>query len=309
MSFSPEYLPDDPHQLEEWISDQENNEPALKEHAQAKIVWADSANKSKTDYALVYLHGFKASHGEGNPVHKRVAGSLDFNLYLSRLEGHGLNVSRPLSELTADALKASARNAFEVGRKIGRKVIIMGTSTGASLGLFLAAQQELWNVISGLVLYSPLIQFHGSSQLFLGHRLPRALLQIIPGRNYLIQAEEGASAEENKIWYSSYSLQGALALGKFIQNTMTEETFSRVRCPAFTGYYYKDRRRQDKVVSVDAIKGMHEQLGVNDDLKVLKNYPDSGSHVICSGLLSGSTNRLVKDTCRFISEKIIEDSL
>lgn len=306
MSFSPENLPDNPHQLEEWINEQENNEQALKEHARAKIVWADPANKIKTDYALVYLHGFKASHGEGNPVHKRVAETLDFNLYLSRLDGHGLNVSNPLSELTADVLKKSAQKALEVGRKIGRKVIIMGTSTGGSLGLYLAAQPELRDVISGLVLYSPLVRFYGSSQLFLGHRLPRTLLRIIPGKNYLIQGEEGTSPEENKIWYSTYALQGALALGKFIQDAMTEETFSRVRCPAYTGYYYKNEGQQDKVVSVDAIKDMHKQLGVDSTFKVLKNYPDSGAHVICSGLLSSSTNRLVKDTCHFIREKVIE---
>ncbi|HKL19083.1 MAG TPA: hypothetical protein VJ905_08940 [Halalkalibaculum sp.] len=308
MPFSPEKLPDDPQELEQWIREQESSEPSIKDQARAKILWADTTQKSKTAYAIVYLHGFKASHGEGKPVHRQVAESLGLNLYLCRLKGHGLNVSEPLKNLSADDLMESALKALAIGRKIGEKIIIMGTSTGASLGLYLASKAELKDVISGLVLYSPLVEFYGSSQWFLGHSIPRALMKIIPGRNYPIKAEPASSPEENKIWYPSYALQGALALGEFIQNAMTEETFSRVECPTFTGYYYKSEKRQDKVVSVEAIKRMHRSLGVHNSIKILKNYPDSGTHVICSGLVSGSINRLKKDTCRFIKDKIISDS-
>ena len=307
MSFSTESLPEEPQELEQWICKQEDSDPSVKDHARAKIVWADPAKKDKTAYALVYLHGFKASHGEGNPVHRQVAEALGLNLYLCRLEGHGLKVSEPLKDLTAEALQESAQRALAIGRKIGEKVIIMGTSTGASLGLHLASQPELKSVISGLVLYSPLIAFYGSSQWFLGHSIPRALMKFVPGKNYLIKAEEGSSPEEDNIWYSAYALQGALALGEYIQRAMTRETFSRVECPTFTGYYYKNKKQQDKVVSVEAIKEMHYSLGVEDSLKKLNNYPDSGTHVICSGLFSGSINRLKKDTCRFIRGKIFSE--
>ncbi|MDX1586046.1 MAG: hypothetical protein R3222_04860, partial [Balneolaceae bacterium] len=228
MPHSFDNLPEDPEKLETWIDQQESSEPSIKEHARAKIMWADPATKSKSEYALVYLHGFKASHGEGKPVHKRVAKTLGMNLYLSRLEGHGLKTSNPLEHLSAENLKTSARKALAVGRNIGDKVIIMGTSTGGSLGLYLAAQPELKDSVSGLVLYSPLVRFYGSSQWYLGHGIPRALLRVIPGRNYRIKADPGASPEEDAIWYSTYSLQGALALGKFIQQSMTADTFSRV---------------------------------------------------------------------------------
>ncbi len=307
MSLLPENLPDEPWELEQWISKQEASEPSVKDNARADIVWADPGEKSKTKYALVYLHGFKASHGEGNPVHRQVAESLGLNLYLSRLQGHGLDVSEPLKDLTADDLKESAFKTLAIGQKLGDNVILMGTSTGASLGLFLAAQPELKDAISGLVLYSPLIKFYGSSQWFLGYRMPRSLLKIIPGRNYLIKAEPGSSPEEDTIWYPRYALQGVLALGNFIQHAMTRQTFTQVECPTFTGYYYKNEKQQDKVVSVGAIKTMHRSLGTNKKLKVLKNYPDAGTHVICSGLISRSTNRLKSDSCRFIEEKIFSD--
>lgn len=291
--------------MEAWITEQEDAHPSVKDHARAKIVWADPQEKEKTDYSLVYLHGFKASHGEGNPVHRQIAEMCGMNLYLSRLEGHGLNISKPFKNLSVTSFTDSALNALVIGENIGDKVIIMGTSTGASLGLYLASRPEFNTNIAGLVLYSPLIKFYGFSQWFLGHEITRKMMGIIPGTDYTLKGELGSSKEENKIWYSSYALQGALTLGKLIQDTMKDETFSRVTCPTFTGYYYKSKEQQDKVVSVEAIKKMHEELGVKNESKVLKNYPDAGTHVICSGLVSRSTERLKEETCRFIKEKIV----
>src|SRR5690348_93971 len=57
---------------------------------QAQIVWADSTMK-KTEYAIVYLHGFFASQMEGDPVHRDFAKEFGCNLYLARLADHGID--------------------------------------------------------------------------------------------------------------------------------------------------------------------------------------------------------------------------
>lgn len=294
-------LPCSPTELELWIEDQENNAPAIKESARAGIVWADPGKKNKTEFSLVYLHGFKASHREGHPIHRQVAQSIGCNLYLSRLEGHGLDIKKPLLDLSASSFEASDRKALAIGEKIGEKVIIMGTSTGASLGLLLAGQSETSKNIAALILYSPLVKFYGYSQWLLGNRFTRAVLKIIPGKKYMLSATPGSIDAEKEIWYHRYALQGVLALGEFVQKNMTTSTFANVTCPVFIGYYYKNEREQDKVVSVAAIKKMFTKLGTKPGKKILRNFPESRTHVIGSGLISGSTENVKNETIRFLS--------
>lgn len=297
-------LPDKPEALDTWLRKQENKVPNIRESARASIVWADPARKKKTDYALVYLHGFKASHPEGSPIHREVARHFGWNLYLSRLEGHGLEVAKPLMNLRSSSLKRSALQALAVGQKLGNNIILMGTSTGGSLSLFLATQPQLKKNIRALILYSPLIKFYGSNQWLLGNHVGRNLLKLIPGKHYLLTSEPGFSASEKEIWYQSYALQGAFALGEFIQETMTPSLFSKVNIPIFTGYYYKNSTEQDKVVSVEAIKSMYEYLATPEPQKVLKNYPEVGTHVICFGLLSKSIEEIKSDTIGFLEDHI-----
>ena len=296
----PKDLPDDLHALEDWLKQQEHSVTNVKAAAQASIIWADPDKKQRTEYVLVYLHGFKASHPEGDPIHRQVAAHFGWNLFLSRLEGHGLNVEKPLSDLQPGSLEASAEKALAIGKKLGEKVILMGTSTGGSLSLYLAGQNQSNNKIKALILYSPLIRFYSYNHLLLGSGIGRKLLKVISGRSYMLKSEPGISARENEIWYSSYAMQGALTLGEFVQKTMKPSLFDKVQTPTFTGFYYKNRREQDKGVSVEAIKYMYEHLATTAPQKTLRNYPKSGTHVISSGLLSKSINEIRNDTIQFL---------
>jgi esterase/lipase len=303
-SFTPTDLPDDPVALDEWLQRQEDRIPNLKSSARASIVWADTARKKKTEFALVYLHGFKACHPEGHPIHREVARYFGWNLYLSRLEGHGLDVKKPLAGLKPASLLRSALKSIAVGEKLGKKVILMGTSTGGSLSLYLAGNPKRNSSIKALLLYSPLIEFYSFNQWLLGNNLGRSLLSVLPGRGYMLKSEPGMTDREDEIWYPRYALQGALSLGKFVQETMKAELFARVKVPTFIGYYYKNRKEQDRVVSVDAIKNMYAQLGTSHSQKLLRNYPEAGTHVISSGLLSRNIEELKNDSIRFLNRHI-----
>src|SRR5688572_20313702 len=59
---------------------------------EARIIWA-GAEGQKTPYSVVYLHGFSASEKEGDPVHRDFAALNGYNLYLSRLDEHGIDTS------------------------------------------------------------------------------------------------------------------------------------------------------------------------------------------------------------------------
>lgn len=296
-------IPDKPKILEEWVNSREEAVKTLKPESRATIKWADPGFKEKTPYVVLYLHGFKASHGEGFPVHQKVARQLGANLFLSRLDKHGLNDPGAFLDLEPEDLISSAEEAFEIAQSLGDRVIIMGTSTGGSLALHLAGQDRFKPATSCLILYSPLIDFFGIKSLFLSNQIGRNLLRIIPGKKYRINSP--GTPEENVIWYPSYHLQGALALGELIQKNMTEDLFAQISCPAFVGYYCKNLFNRDTLISVSALKRMTRQLGTPAPKKKLVNFPFAQTHVICSHLLSHSVDEVEQKTVLFI-QKMLE---
>src|SRR5580704_12307053 len=103
-------VPTDAIQLEGYVKNNEAQHK-LKPDNEARILWANDSMKQKTDYAIVYLHGFSASQGEGDPVHKNIAKEFGCNLYLSRLAEHGIDTSDAMVNLTADKYWESAKQA------------------------------------------------------------------------------------------------------------------------------------------------------------------------------------------------------
>ena len=89
--------------LEKYISDNERQHK-LKPDNEARIIWVNDSTKQKTDYAIVYLHGFSASQEEGDPVHYQFAQNFGCNLFLHRFEDHGIDTTEPLLNVTADRL-------------------------------------------------------------------------------------------------------------------------------------------------------------------------------------------------------------
>jgi len=296
-------IPDKLDQLDTYLSDRESAY-SLKPGAEAKIVWnCDSKVPQQTEYAIVYLHGFRASHPEGNPVHRAIAQSFGYNLFLSRLDEHGLDTDYPLLQLTEEKLLDSARFAFEIGKRIGKKVILMGTSTGGSLGLYLAAQNTFKQDIASLVLYSPLIRFYGFKEKFLMIPLGRKSLGLLLGRKHLIKTQQTTYAED-RIWYKEYALQGALALGSFTQHHMQKKLFEKISCPVFVGYYYKNNREQDTLVSITAIKRMIKILRSRTQIVKSVNFQDAKTHVICSSLVSKSVDSVITQTDLFLKNTV-----
>ncbi|WP_231491229.1 carboxylesterase [Pedobacter sp. Leaf170] len=138
------------NELENYVATGEGKHK-IKPGNQAEIIWADSSH-NQTEYAIVYLHGFSASKIEGNPVHLNLAKKLKANLYLSRLADHGIDTIAPLQHFTAEGLWNTSKEALAIGNKLGKKVILIGTSTGGTAALKLAAT---YPEINSLILLSP----------------------------------------------------------------------------------------------------------------------------------------------------------
>lgn len=293
-------IPQDPAALDAHLAERESAHD-LKPGTEANIIWDNPKDPTQTEYSIVYLHGFRASHPEGDPVHRAIAEKFGYNLFLSRMEEHGIENDYPLLNLTVEKMLQSARFAFEIGKRIGKKVILMGTSTGGSLALWLASREPYRSQISSLILYSPLIRFYGLKGKLLMNSASRGLLRIILGKKYLIKTK-GMTYAEERIWNKTYALQGALELGSFVQQYMQAPLFSAVQLPVFIGYYYKNSQEQDTVVSVSAIKKMAEKIGSRTGQAQIVNFPEAKNHVICSSLLSKSVSNVIVNTENFLKK-------
>ena len=113
-------VPAEPALLEKYIRDKEAIHK-LKPDNEARVIWLNDSIKEKTDYAVVYLHGFSASQEEGDPVHHQFAKKFGCNLFLSRLAEHGIDTTEAMANLTADKLWNSAKEAYAIGKSLGKK--------------------------------------------------------------------------------------------------------------------------------------------------------------------------------------------
>jgi esterase/lipase len=272
----------------------------LKPNNEAKIIWADSTHQI-SEYAIVYLHGFSASQMEGAPVHENIAKAFHCNLYLARLAEHGIDTTEDLMNLTAENYWESAKQAYAIGKKLGKKVILMSTSTGGTLSLQLAAA---YPEIAGLIMYSPNIEINNPAAPLLNNPWGLKIARLVKKGDYANIAFK--NNEYPKYWNTHYRLESTVELQNLIEATMTKETFQKVHQPSLALYYYKDEQHQDNVVKVSAIKKMLSEIGTPDSLKKGIAIPNAESHVLASPIVSKDIVTVEAATKEFIMSKIIK---
>ncbi|MFM2139451.1 MAG: hypothetical protein RJA57_1758 [Bacteroidota bacterium] len=271
-------LPDVPvkaDSLERYIADNEARH-RIKPDNEARILWYNDTLKQPTEYAVVYLHGFSASQEEGDPVHYRFAQSFGCNLYLSRLDAHGIDTTDPLASFSADGVWRSAKEAYAIGKRLGKKVILMSTSTGGTLALKLAAE---YPEIAALILLSPNIAINDPSAWMLNNPWGLQLAQLMVGRHRTVPDTTALYA---RYWNNRYATRSLVQLQELLETTMKESTFRAVTQPVLLLYYYRDEAHQDNVVKVSAMQRMFRQLGTVPALKQERALAGPGDHVIGS---------------------------
>jgi len=271
----------------------------VKEDNESRIFWANDSIKERTDYCLLYLHGFSASWYEGYPAHVQFAEHFGINGYFPRLAEHGIDTTDALVNMTPERLWESAKEALMIARSLGKKVVIMSTSTGGTLGLKLAA--DFPEYVDGLILYSPNIAINNNAAFLLSGPWGLQLGRQFNGGKYRV-FEEDSLSKECQYWNCKYRMEATVYLQQLLDETMNKETFEQVTAPVFLGYYYKDDDNQDQTVKVSAMLEMFEQLGTSPNEKVKVAFPDAGDHVIACELTSGSVQKVIDETIQFGEE-------
>jgi len=272
-----------------------DSQALVKSGNQFFFVFADSIPQ-KRPVVVLYLHGFAASPFEGEPVHKWFAKQYNLNLYVPRLAQHGIIGGNAMLNLPANELWESAKEAYVVAKALGDSVIIMGTSTGCTLALMLAAR---YPEIKGMILLSPNIRIKDPAAFVLNNPWGLNIARLVVGSDSLTFQNE---PEFGKYWYNSYRLEATAQLQELVEKNMTEQTFAKIHKPTLTLYYFKDKEHCDQMVNTDKIIWMHHQLASPEPIKRLVNLPEGGDHILGNPIRSKDVAGVQREIQSFSQE-------
>lgn len=283
-------------EVEELVESNEKKAP-VREDNQARILWNDSSRKV-TEYAFLYLHGFAGSYRDGYPLNKIVANHFHSNIYMARLPGHGLLPQYAMNDFNAEEAWESACAALAITATLGKKVIILSTSTGGTLALKLAAVFP--DKVHALINISPNIDEKpfGSGLLNTPWGNEIAHLIFLGNQKKVKHEEDSASL----YWDTIYPVDALIDLEQLLETTMKPETYSRIECPVLTLYYYDNFLEKDDHVDVSVYPEVHEQLGTPTDKKHLVRLETPGTHFIGSSIKSQDYQSALKVIYMFCEE-------
>ena len=291
-------MPDDLSALETFVQEREAKQPVRKDN-EARILWQDKHPK-KTEFSIVYLHGFAGSYRDGYPVNVQVADTLGANIYLSRWAGHGLKPSAALKNFSPDTAWESAKEALVIGNKIGKKVIIMSTSTGGTLAIKLASAYP--GSVYALINISPNIEddFDGSFLLNSPWGYELSKLVSLGDRHKLNHEKEIAS----RYFDTVYPSKALVDLQVLLATSMTKETFKKVNCPVLTLFYYENFLKEDEHVEVEVYPEVHKQFSTPQDLKKLVRLEEPKNHFMGSDIKSENTEVVLREIVQFLTNEL-----
>ena len=288
-------LPSGLKKLEAYVNKGEDSLP-VREDNQARILWHNKSEK--TEYSIVYLHGFAGSYRDGFPVNKNIADSLKANLYLARWAGHGLKPPASLNNFNGENAWESAKEALVIGNRIGKKVIIMSTSTGGTLALKLAATYP--DKIYALVNLSPNMEDDQPGTFVLNSPWGYEIANLISfGKNKEIDHEQEIAKQ---YWDTIYPSRALVDLQVLVETTMVPETFRDIHLPVLTLYYHKNLLEEDEHVEISAYEDAYKLFSTPDSLKSLIPLKNPGTHFIGSGIKSSDIESVEEEILEFLEK-------
>ena len=242
-----------------------------------QVIWAGEANV-KTPLSIIYLHGFTASSKEIRPVPDRVAAALGANLYFTRFTGHGRQPAA-MAEATVGRWMDDVGEAIKIGNQIGETVIIMATSTGATLAAAAALDEAAMENIGGIIFISPNFAINSRAASLLTWPFARQWVPLVIG------AEQQGIARNDlhaRYWTMNYPTTALMPMAAIVA-AVDQESFDDVNIPAL--FYYS---RQDQVVAPDKTAEFARSWGGASTTLIasLTADDDKFSHIIAGDIVS-----------------------
>lgn len=271
----------DPVVLEQGVSQYLANAEArvenLREGSAKHVVWAGVPDH-QTEWAVVYFHGFSADLNELRPIPEALAGALGANLFYARFAGHGRD-GAAMAEARAATWMSEVDEAMAIGRRIGRNVLLLSTSTGGALATLAAADPDMSVGLKGLAFVSPNFEVKN----------PMAALLTLPAARHWVALVGGAergftpvSPEHAAAWTETYPTVATVPMAAVVKAARNLD-HSGIQLPAMFIYL-----PSDKVVNAQATDRVKNDWGGDTRVfhPVLGPNDDASHHVIGGNILS-----------------------
>ncbi|TPI57711.1 alpha/beta fold hydrolase [Mesorhizobium sp. B3-1-3] len=276
IRFNPSAIGDDP---QAYLAREEAAVPHIRDGLDKEIIWANPMVHAKTPLAIVYIHGFSASKGEVRPLPDDIADELDANLFYTRLTGHGQD-GAAMAQGSVNAWINDYEEALAIGRAIGDKVIVIGTSTGGSLAAWAATQPGASDDVAAIAFISPNFGVKASGAELLTMPWGGQLADLVGGKE---RSFPPRNALHEKFWTTRYPMKAVLPMA-----ALTELAYGapveKATIPAL--FIFSD---SDKVVRPDRTREIAGRWGAPHELVPVDDTGDPDNHVIAGDVLSPQT--------------------
>ncbi len=271
--------------LDAMLKKQEARFVDMRPNTQKSIRWYHPTTKAQTPLSILFFHGFSASRMEVEPLCTKLAQALQANVFFTRLRGHGRS-GDALAEGSVRAWAQDAREALQISRRIGKKVIIMGSSTGATLAVWLAAQPFAKDIFAHIWM-SPNF----------GPRDKRADILLWPwGKQIatLIQGKrrrwEPSNEGQRKYWTYDYPIESLLPMMALVR-LARDTDLRRHQTPTLIIYSQKDQVLDPRLIEArfPLLASKHKKL------LPFNTSSDPSSHVLAGDILSPRTTQPLFD--------------
>ncbi len=271
--------------LDAYFTAQESRFADLRGGVEKRVVWAGQIGE-RSDWVVVYIHGFSATSEEIRPVPDRLAERLGANLVFTRLQGHGRS-NDAMGEATVEGWMTDLAEALEAARRVGDRILVLSNSTGGTLSAAAALDADLNRNVAGYVFFSPNFAINNPLAPALTWPAARYWMPLIAGRRYSFETR---SPEQEKYWTTEYPSVAVFPMAALVQKVRSLD-FGAAQTPALIWY-----SPNDQVVRADAIDKVAAAWGGPKDIVNPELGPgdDPFEHVLAGAIMSpGQTDTVV----------------
>lgn len=286
-------LPDD---LDAWLAKREQSvadDFGLVPGTEKRITWF--AEGERTAWSVVYLHGFSATRQETAPLAENVARALRANLFETRLTGHGREQAQ-LSAVRAEDWIADAAEALAVGAAIGERIIVIGTSTGATLAAAMLDDPAM-RAVDTLVMLSPNFEPRDPGAAWLTRPAGPLLASLLVGDT---RSWEPYNEQQGRYWSTSYPMAAAVEMMRLVD--LAKQKLPGTIAQRLLLFY----SLEDEVISPTTALAILEETASPQKRAVEITDPGDPSHHVLAGdvLSAAMTQRIADDIVAFIKRPV-----